>query len=166
MWEGGLEILAYEHFSPVTGMKAWWILASRMASSRIACNIFHFISIPFNCSDTALKVAKAMIVLLFIIFASFLQFRARNNLQDFWPFSSRKPDWNFWYEYKVKSSLHPGQPGQPDSCEEALSRLLFIHHIPLHRISKNRHSDECMQSAAQPFLVSSRNTPKNGCVAG
>ena len=62
MWEGGLEILAYEHFSPVTGMKAWWILASRMASSRIAYNIFHFISILFNCSDTASKAAKAMIV--------------------------------------------------------------------------------------------------------
>ena len=103
IWEGGLEILAYEHFSPVTGMKAWWILASWMASSRIACNIFHFISIPFNCSDTALKVAKAMIVLLFIMFASSLQFRARTSSQDFWPFSPRKPGWNFWYEYKAKS---------------------------------------------------------------
>ena len=67
-----------------------------MASSRIACNIFHFISIPFDCSDTALKVAKAMIVtkvisFCSIMFALFLQFRARTSLQDFWPFSSRKP---------------------------------------------------------------------------
>ena len=47
-----LEMLVYEHFSPVTGMKAGWILVVRMASSCIACSIFHIISIPFNCSDT------------------------------------------------------------------------------------------------------------------
>ena len=32
-----------------------------MAPSRIACCIFHIISIPFNCSDTALRVAEAMV---------------------------------------------------------------------------------------------------------
>jgi len=42
----GLEILFYEHFSQVTGMKAGWILANRMTSSCIACYIFHIISIP------------------------------------------------------------------------------------------------------------------------
>ena len=112
---------------------------------------FHFTSIPFKCSDTALKVGKAMIIFMFIMFASFLQFRARSSLQDFWPFSFRKPGWDFWYEYKVTDwPLHPGQSGQPGSCEEALSRLLCIHHIPLHRISKNRHSDECIIVCSLP----------------
>ena len=45
-------------------MKAERILAVRMAPSCIACCIFHIISIPFNCSDTALAalaVAETMI---------------------------------------------------------------------------------------------------------
>ena len=32
-----------------------------MASSCIACGIFDIINIPFNCSDTALRVAEAMV---------------------------------------------------------------------------------------------------------
>ena len=32
-----------------------------MASSCIACCVFHIISIPFNCSDTALRVTDAKI---------------------------------------------------------------------------------------------------------
>ena len=43
-------------------MKAGRILAVRMAPSCIACCIFHIISIPFNCSDTALAVAETMII--------------------------------------------------------------------------------------------------------
>ena len=35
--------------------------AARMASSFFPCCIFHIISIPFNCSDTAIRVAKALI---------------------------------------------------------------------------------------------------------
>ena len=57
----GLEILPYEHFIPITGIKVGWILAVWMALSCITCCIFHIISIPFNCSDTALGVAEAMI---------------------------------------------------------------------------------------------------------
>ena len=57
----GLEILPYEHFRQVTGMKAGWVQMVRMASSCIAGCIFHIISIPFNGSDTALRVAEAMI---------------------------------------------------------------------------------------------------------
>ena len=56
-----LEILPYEYFSLVTGVKTGWIVAVRMASSCIACCIFHIISIPFNCSDTALRVTDAKI---------------------------------------------------------------------------------------------------------
>ena len=39
-------------------------------SYRIACCIFHIISIPFNCRDTVLRVAEAMIgakVKIFVI---------------------------------------------------------------------------------------------------
>ena len=57
----GLKILPYEHFSPVTGMKAGWILAAWMALSCIAYCVFHIIRIPFNCIDTALRVVKAMV---------------------------------------------------------------------------------------------------------
>ena len=42
-------------------MKAGWILAVWMASSCIACCIFDIINIPFNCGDTALRVAEAMV---------------------------------------------------------------------------------------------------------
>ena len=53
-----------------------------MALSCIACSIFHIISIPFNCSDTAIRVAKAVIgtkviTLCLVKFALFLEFRAR-----------------------------------------------------------------------------------------
>ena len=47
--------------SRLPGWMAGWILAVRMASSCIACCVFHIISIPFNCSDTALRVTDAKI---------------------------------------------------------------------------------------------------------
>ena len=47
--------------SRLPGWTAGWILAVRMASSCIACCIFHIISIPFNCSDKALRVTDAKI---------------------------------------------------------------------------------------------------------
>ena len=37
-----------------------WTLAARIASSCIAGCIFHIITILFNCSDTAIRIAKAM----------------------------------------------------------------------------------------------------------
>ena len=55
-----LEILPYEHFSLVT------LDESRINSGGpnaifLPCLLyFHIISIPFNCSDTALRVAEAM----------------------------------------------------------------------------------------------------------
>ena len=50
-------------FSPPTRKLAErsLILMVRMVLSCIACCIFHIISIPFNCSNTTLRVAKAMI---------------------------------------------------------------------------------------------------------
>ena len=79
----GLEILPYQHFRPVNRMNviAGCILAFRMASLRhrysIACCIFHIISIPFNCRDTVLRDAEAMIgakVKIFVISPSLLSF--------------------------------------------------------------------------------------------
>ena len=58
-----------------------------MASSRIACCIFHIISVPFNCSDTALRVTDAKIGLkvkmfVFRYVALFPKFGARTRTQD------------------------------------------------------------------------------------
>ena len=64
------------HFSPVTAMKAGQILAARMTLSCLACCVFYIISIPFNCSDTALRVARSMVgakvINMFVLFCEFL----------------------------------------------------------------------------------------------
>ena len=62
-----------------------------MASSSIACCIFHIISIPFNCSDTALRVTDGKIgpkvkIFVFRYVALFPEFGARTRPQDLWPF--------------------------------------------------------------------------------
>ena len=57
----GLEILPYEHFIPVTGMNGGMNSGGPDGTSCITCCIFHIISIPFNCSDTALRVTDAKI---------------------------------------------------------------------------------------------------------
>ena len=77
----------------------------------------HKPSIPFNCSDTALGVAKAMVGAKFIIFVfchvCFVPFPCSNFVPElvlgslpipriFGLFSSRQPGWNFSYEPKVK----------------------------------------------------------------
>jgi len=80
----------------------------RMASSCIAYCIFHIISIPLNCSDTALRVAKAIIGAKVIIFVfRHVGFVSRISCQKSSPGSlafgsSRKPGWNFSYEPKGK----------------------------------------------------------------
>ena len=125
----GLEILPCEHFSPVNGMKAG-ALAVRMASSCVVCCIFHIISIPFNCSDAALRVTKAMIgakVKIFVIHhvwaLCFLNLEYELVPRIFGLFSSWKPGWNFSYEPQVKFiPVTAGQPGQPGSYEEALTK--------------------------------------------
>ena len=63
----------------------------RMASSCIACCNFHIISIPFNYSDTALRVTEAMIgpkvkIFVFCHVCFVLKFGARTRPQDLWPF--------------------------------------------------------------------------------
>ena len=63
-----------------------------MASSCIACCIFHIINIAFNRSDTALyKSSRSydrskVIILCFAMFPLFLEFGARTRPQDLWPF--------------------------------------------------------------------------------
>ena len=54
----GLEILPYEHFIPVTGMNGGM---NSGGPDGIVCCIFHVIRIPFNCSNTPLRVTEAMI---------------------------------------------------------------------------------------------------------
>ena len=57
----GLELLPYNHFVPVTGMNGG------MNSGRPDGIVLHYLlyfthhSIPFNCSETALRVTEAMI---------------------------------------------------------------------------------------------------------
>ena len=62
-----------------------------MASSCIACCIFHILSIPLIYSDTASRVVDAMTgakvrILSFALFTLFLEFGARTSPQDLWPF--------------------------------------------------------------------------------
>ena len=52
----GLEILPYEHFIPVTGVNGGMNSGGPDGFVLHCCCIFHIISIPFNCSDTALRV--------------------------------------------------------------------------------------------------------------
>ena len=104
----GLKIFPHKHVIPVTGMKAVWILTARMASSCIPCWIFHIMSIPFNCSDTALRVVDTMMGAKVIIFVfRHVCFVSRISRQNSSPgslffFSFRKPGWNFSHESKAK----------------------------------------------------------------
>ena len=87
-----------------------------MASFCSAWWIFHIISNPFNCSDTAKRVAKAMIGvkeitrLCFAIYFCFCfsNFAPKLVPRIFGLFSSRKPGWIFPYEPKAKFVLVSG----------------------------------------------------------
>ena len=87
-----------------------------MASFCFAWWIFHIISNPFNCSDTAKGVAKAMIGvkeitrLCFAIYFCFCfsNFAPKLVPRIFGLFSSRKPGWIFPYEPKAKFVLVSG----------------------------------------------------------
>ena len=102
----GLKLLSYGHFSPVTGMKARWNLGWHRFAT-YACCIFHIISIPFNCSDTTLRVTKAMIgakviILVFRLVCFISQISRRNSSTGLSALSSRNPGWKFPYEPKAK----------------------------------------------------------------
>ena len=81
-----------------------------MASSSIACCIFHNISIPFYYSDTVLRVAEAMIGAKVKIFVfRHVQLCFSNLAPDIVPrtlafsqFSSRRSGRNFSYEPRAK----------------------------------------------------------------
>ena len=89
-------------------MKAGWILRMNSASSCFACCIFHIITISFDNSDTAIRVAKAITgakvtTLYFAMFALFLEFEPQ---LVFCLFSPRKLGWDFSYEpIRAKKSL-------------------------------------------------------------
>ena len=98
-----------KHFSSDTGMNAGWILRMNSAPSCFTCCIFHIMSIPFHKSDTAIRVAKAIIcaeviTLCFAMFALFLEFRDTTRLRPF-----------LISETGLKFLIF--QPGQRGSCE-------------------------------------------------
>ena len=76
--------------------------AARMASFCFAWWIFHIITSPFNCSDTAKRVTKAMIGVKVICR---LHFAPNLVPRIFGLFSSGKPGWIFSYEPKTKFVL-------------------------------------------------------------
>ena len=88
-----------------TGMKKGCILAVRMASSRIACGIFHMISIPLTAAIQFYELlAPKVIIFVSRHVSSVSRISRQNSSQDLWPFfSSRKLAWNFSYEPKEKS---------------------------------------------------------------
>ena len=109
------------HMNTSSRLTGWsWttggILAVRMASSCIACCIFHIITIPFNCSDTAVRVSEAMVgqkVRIFVFRHAPCLLCFLNLVPELVPwifglFSSRKPGWYFSYEPKAKIVLVTG----------------------------------------------------------
>ena len=85
----GRGILPYDSSALLPGWKQdeFWPRWHRLV---FACCIFRIISIAINCSDSALRVAKAMIGAKFIIFvfrmSAFLSLCAGTRPQDLWPF--------------------------------------------------------------------------------
>ena len=98
--------------SRLPGWTAGWILVVRMASSFIACCILHIISIPFNCSDTALRVTDAKIgpkVKIFVF--RYVCFVSQIWCQDLWLFLISETGLKFliWTQGKI----HPGNRASP-----------------------------------------------------
>ena len=117
MWHGPPNIVVV-----VTEMKEGWVLRINSVSSCFACCIFLIISIPFNCSDIAIRVAKTVIgakviTLCFVIFASFLEFRTRTRC-----LQSVSSAFSHLGNRAEISHINQGGigPRQPGSCEEAL----------------------------------------------
>jgi len=78
----GLEMWSYEQFSPVTGMNS----SNEFCIVLLYRCILLIISIPFDNSDTAFRVAKAIIgakviTLCFTMFVLFPEFRATTRLR-------------------------------------------------------------------------------------
>ena len=117
MWHGPPNIVVV-----VTEMKEGWVLRINSVSSCFAYCIFLIISIPFNCSDIAIRVAKTMIgakviTLCFAIFASFLEFRTRTRCLQ----SVSSAFFHLGNRAEI-SHINQGEigPRQPGSCGEAL----------------------------------------------
>ena len=102
----GRGILPYDSSALLPGWKQdeFWPRWHRLV---FACCIFRILSIAINCSDSALRVAKAMIGAKFIIFvfriSAFIVPWCQNSSPGSLAFSSSsKPGWNFSYEPKEK----------------------------------------------------------------
>ena len=116
MWHGPPNVVV------VTEMKEGWVLRINSVPSFFVCCIFLIISIPFNCSDIAIRVAKTVIgakviTLYFVIFASFLEFRTRTRCLQ----SVSSAFFHLGNRAEI-SHINQGGigPRQPGSWEEAL----------------------------------------------
>ena len=90
-------------------------------SSCFACCIFHILNIPFNCSDTAVRLAKTttgakVITLCFVIFVLFLEFRTRTR----GPQSVSSAFFHLGNRAEISHIKGKIGPRQPGSCEEAV----------------------------------------------
>ena len=99
---------------------------SGLHSLAFACCIFHIISIPFNCSDTALRVAKAMIGTKVMIFV--FRHVCSSVARIFVLFSYRKPGWNFSW---TQGEIGPGNRAIPFSRAHVKRPSVFLGCVPL-----------------------------------
>ena len=96
-----------------------------MASYCIACCIFHIISIPFNCSDTALGVTDAKIgpkVKIFVF--RHVCFVSRIWRQNSFPGSLTFSHLGNWAEISHMNSEKNGQGGHVQVAEQAQMGLI------------------------------------------
>ena len=121
-----------------------WTLAARIASSYIAPCIFHIISILFNCSDTAIRIAKAMIIaevigfLCFAMFSCFLAFPPEAHCQDIRPYLISETELKFPIWTRGENSSR-GNRASPASWAHVKKPLLgfareshfFVHDVRL-----------------------------------
>ena len=118
-----------------------------MPSSCISCCIFHIISILFNCSDTTIRVAKAMesaIARCFAKFALFLEF-----VPELW---IRSLAFSHIGNRAEISHINPRRncSRQPGSCEKALNNLKADNTAITHRLQKSNHTG--MEVGIQQYL--------------
>ena len=124
--------------SRLPGWMAGRILAVWMASSCIACCIFHIISIPFNCSDTALRITDGKIGQK-VMFALFPELGTRTRSQDLWPFLISETGLKFliW----TQGEIHPVNRAHMKRPLNVHSRLRPATWYPTQAfVRSNRHS--------------------------
>ena len=96
-----------------------WTLVDQIAASCISCCIFHIVSIPFNCSDAAIKVfqsydrCESEDFCVWPCLLSFSHFAPELLARIFGLFSSRKQRWNFQSYEPTWGEIGPGNRASP-----------------------------------------------------